>query len=216
MSKFAHACAQSPGGSAALPCSSWPPSYPTSWRSAPAPRQAPCRRLGAHRAPVAKPRRPQAQLGAAGMGVRPGGETGGKEQKRGKKKGKSKGREGRESRKEVGLSRPVINSCQAGEITRGRAKYSLEHPAGPPWPERGEAHGGDTGTRARPHQRGPRGVRELALAGTGPGDVALPPNGCQCKLWCGSFHPAVTRDTTTPPASCEARQVLWLHRLSVC
>lgn len=52
------------------------------------------------------------------------GSWAGKEQRRGGKKGKRKGREGRESRKEVGLSRPVINSCQAGELARGRAKYS--------------------------------------------------------------------------------------------
>lgn len=60
------------------------------------------------------------------MGGRPGAkrQLGWKRAEKGGEKGKRKGREGRESRKEVGLSRPVINSCQAGELARGRAKYS--------------------------------------------------------------------------------------------
>lgn len=60
-----------------------------------------------------------------GDGVRSGGKRA--EGERGEKKkggGKESEGKGRESRKEVGLSRPVINSCQAGEIARGRAKYS--------------------------------------------------------------------------------------------
>lgn len=98
-------CTPAPRGSAALPCSSWPPSYPTSWQSGPAPQRAPCRRLAACRASAAggaKPSGQRAELGAASMGVRRGwegsraqsGGRGGKEQRGGGKKG-GKEREGK-------------------------------------------------------------------------------------------------------------------------
>lgn len=54
------------------------------------------------------------------------GQQGEGAERRGKGEREGKRREGRESRKEVGLSRPVINSCQESEIARGRAKYSRE------------------------------------------------------------------------------------------
>lgn len=65
----------------------------------------------------------------------------GKEWRKVEKKG-GKEREGRASRKEVGLSQPVINSCQAGKIARGRAKYSWKRQAGPGLLEPGEARAG--------------------------------------------------------------------------
>lgn len=95
-----------------------------------------------------------------------GAEKGGK--KGGKKKGK--GREGRASRKEVGLSRPVINSCQAGEIARGRAKYSWKRQAGPGLPELGEARAGVHQDTRLSQPGSARGVpEELPAAGLEPG-----------------------------------------------
>lgn len=110
----------------ALPCSSWPPSYPISWQSGPAPQQAPCWQLAMFQASEVAGANCSwwlwcgSEVGAAGMGQGHGAEQG-------EEKGKREGRKAREeSRKEVWLSRPVINSCQASEIARGRAKYSPE------------------------------------------------------------------------------------------
>lgn len=59
-------------------------------------------------------------------GSRAAGWEGAERRGKGGKGREGKRREGRESRKEVGLSRPVINSCQESKIARGRAKYSRE------------------------------------------------------------------------------------------
>lgn len=77
-----------------LPCSSWPPSYPVSWQSGPAPQQGPCSRLPAPGG------NPKAELGTASMG----GYRQGREREAGwegaGRKGKKRGR--RRERKQKG------------------------------------------------------------------------------------------------------------------